>query len=282
MKILVTGGNGFIGTNLIRVLVTEGHEVVSIDDLSIGSENNEIREAAYIHEDIEKVAYFDGTDVDVVFHLAALSRIQPSLKYPSEYFRVNTKGTEIVADWATQYGVKMIYAGSSSVHSGPLSSPYATYKALGENIVQMHNTVFGLDAHIVRFYNVYGPVEMEEGDFASLIGKWYGKVKNKEPLEIVGDGNQTRDFTHVFDIVDGLIKVMNYTKTDNNIWELGVGMPYSVNEVADLFKEKFKCETTHIEDQHGNYKESYRVNDKAIELLEWSPKHSLPEYIQSL
>lgn len=282
MKILVTGGNGFIGSNLIRRLSAEGHEVVSIDDLSNGSENNEIRRAAYMYEDIEKVSYFDGTEVDVCFHLAALSRIQPSFKYPSEFFRVNTKGTEIVADWATQYGVKLIYAGSSSVHNNPLNSPYATYKALGENIVQMHKEVFGLDAHIARFYNVYGPLEKEEGDFTSVIGKWLGNIKRKEPIQIVGTGQQTRDFTYIDDIVEGLIKVMEYNKTDNNVWELGTGMPYSILEVAEMFKDKFGCEVEFVDNQPGNYKDSYRTNDKAIELLDWRPKNTLQDYIKSL
>jgi len=282
MKILVTGGNGFIGSNLIRRLTKDGHEVVSIDDLTNGSENNEVREALYLYEDIEKVSYFEGTEVDVVFHLAALSRIQPSFKYPSEFFRVNTKGTEIVADWASQYNVKMIYAGSSSIHQGALTSPYATYKGLGENIVQMYKTVYGLDAHIARFYNVYGPLEKEEGEFASLIGKWYGNVRNKENITIVGDGKQTRDFTHVDDVVEGLIKIMNYGKLDNNVWELGTGLPYSVEEVADMFIEKFNCKADYAADQHGNYKESYRTDNKAIELLDWTPSDRLKEYIKGL
>tara|TARA_B110000285_G_scaffold103923_1_gene118321 strand:- start:116 stop:964 length:849 start_codon:yes stop_codon:yes gene_type:complete len=282
MKILVTGGNGFIGSNLIRVLTGFGHEVVSIDDLSNGSENNQVREAAYMHDDIEKVAYFDGSDVDVVFHLAALSRIQPSFKYPSEYFRVNVKGTEILADWAAEYGIKMIYAGSSSVHNDPLNSPYATYKALGENIVQMYNKCFGLDAHIARFYNVYGPLEIEDGEFASLIGKWYGNVKRKEKIAIVGTGEQSRDFTHVDDIVDGLIRIMNYNKTDNNVWELGTGYPYKVSEVAEMFKEKFNCEIEYIDNEPGNYKESFRVNNQAVDLLEWNPREKLEEYIKRI
>jgi UDP-glucose 4-epimerase len=282
MKILVTGGNGFIGSNLIKVLASKGHEIVSIDDLSNGSQNNEIREAVYIHDDIEKVGYFDGTDVDVVFHLAALSRIQPSFKYPSEFFRVNVKGTEIVADWATQYGVKMIYAGSSSVHNDPLNSPYATYKGIAENIVQMHAKSLGLDAHIARFYNVYGPLEIEDGEFASLIGKWLGNTKRKEKISVVGTGEQTRDFTHVDDIVDGLIKIMEYGKVDNNVWELGTGTPYSVNEVAEMFKTKFKCEVEYVDNQPGNYKQSYRVNDKAIELLDWEPTKNLQDYINGL
>lgn len=282
MKILVTGGNGFIGSNLIRELVKLKHEVVSIDDLSNGSENNEVREAAYMYEDIEKVAYFDGTDVDVVFHLAALSRIQPSFKYPSEFFRINVKGTEIVADWATQYGIKMIYAGSSSVHQDPLNSPYATYKATGENIVQMYNKSFGLDAHIARFYNVYGPLEREEGEFSSVIGKWLGNVKRKENITITGSGEQSRDFTHVFDIVDALIKLMEYNKTDNNVWELGTGYPYKISEVADMFVSKFNCKVDYEDNQPGNYKESYRVNDKAIELLNWKPQGELKKYIDSL
>lgn len=282
MKILVTGGNGFIGANLISALSAQGHEVVSIDDLSTGKEINEVRKAAYLYEDIEKVAYFDGTEVDVVFHLAALSRIQPSFKYPGEYFRVNVKGTEIVADWAKQYNVKMIYAGSSSIHQGTVLSPYATYKAMGESVVQMYKYSFGLNAHIARFYNVYGPLEIEEGEFASLFGVWKKAMKNKEPLPIVGDGEQVRDYTFVDDIVDGLIRIMNYEGKENNIWELGTGFTYSVNELAFLFNQKYKKGTTSIPDQPGNYRESHRKDDKALEILGWEPKDRVPEYISSL
>lgn len=282
MKIVVTGGNGFIGSNLIRRLSAEGHEVVSIDDLSNGKETNEVRKASYLYEDIEQLAYFEGSDVDVIFHLAALSRIQPSFKYPSEFFRVNTKGTEIVADWAAQYNVKVIYAGSSSIHQGALLSPYATYKALGETILQMYRKVYGLDAHIARFYNVYGPLESTEGEFSSLIGKWYGKVKNGEFLEVVGTGEQSRDFTFVDDIVDGLVKIMNYAGKDNHVWELGTGMTYTINEVALMFKEKFDCQIQHVKDQPGNYKTSYRRDDKALDLLKWKPKDILAQYIKNL
>lgn len=282
MKILVTGGNGFIGANLVSALSAQGHEVVSIDDLSTGKEINEVRKAAYLYEDIEKVAYFDGTEVDVVFHLAALSRIQPSFKYPGEYFRVNVKGTEIVADWAKQYNVKMIYAGSSSIHQGTVLSPYATYKAMGESVVQMYKYSFGLNAHIARFYNVYGPLEIEEGEFASLFGVWKNAMKNKEPLPIVGDGEQVRDYTFVDDIVDGLIRIMNYEGKENNIWELGTGFTYSVNELAFLFNQKYKKGTTNIPDQPGNYRESYRKDNKALEILGWEPKDRIPEYISSL
>lgn len=282
MKIVVTGGNGFIGANLIRALTAQKHDVISIDDLSNGKEINEVRLASYMYEDIERIAYFDGSDVDVIFHLAALSRITPSFKYPSEYFRVNTKGTEVVADWANQYGVKMIYAGSSSIHQGMSSSPYATYKALGEAIVSMYRNSFGLDGHIARFYNVYGPLEIQEGEFASLFGRWRQCMKENKPLPIVGDGEQSRDFTFVDDIVDALIKIMHYEKKDNHIWELGTGVVHTVNEIAYLFEQKYKGGTVNLPNIPGNYRESYRRDDKALQLLGWEPKNRVPEYISSI
>lgn len=282
MKILVTGGNGFIGSNLVRALCARGHQVVSIDDLSTGKEINETRTAAYLYEDIEKVQYYDGTEVDVIFHLAALARIRPSFKYPSEYFRVNVKGTEIVADWAKNYQVKMIYAGSSSIHNNPFSSPYAAYKAIGENIVNMYRTSYNLDAHIARFYNVYGPNEIEEGEYASLLGIWRSMMKKNHPLPIIGDGEQVRDFTFVDDIVDGLLRIMDYEGKDNHIWELGTGFTYSVNELARLFGQKYKGGTITLPDVPGNYRESYRMDDKAIDILGWEPKNRIPEYISSL
>ena len=208
--------------------------------------------------------------------------MQPSFKYPGEYFRVNVKGTEVVADWAKQYNVKMIYAGSSSIHQGSVLSPYATYKAMGESIVQMYKYSLGLNAHIARFYNVYGPMEIEEGEFASLFGVWKNAMKNNKPLPIVGDGEQTRDYTFVDDIVDGLIRIMDYEGNENNVWELGTGFTYTINELAFLFEQKYKGGTITIPDQPGNYRESYRKDNKALELLGWEPKDSISSYISSL
>ena len=166
MKILVTGGAGFIGTNLIKKLLNEGHEVHSLDNYDSGLIENEIEGCNYITGDIEQLLYWRGDKFDLCYHLAALSRIQPSFENPTETFRINVIGTQVVADWAKHNDVKVIYAGSSSRWHDPFQSPYACYKHMGEEVLKMYKKVYGIKAEIARFYNVYGPSEVVNGDWA--------------------------------------------------------------------------------------------------------------------
>lgn len=168
-KILVTGGAGFIGVNLIKRLKEEGHRVVSLDNYDSGLEANHIEGVKYINADIETIEYLKG-DYDLVYHLAALSRIQPSFEDPTETYRVNVTGTRAVADWARVNNIKVVYAGSSSRWHDPYQSPYACFKHMGEEIFKLYRKVYDLDAEICRFYNVYGPNEIVDGDWAAVIG----------------------------------------------------------------------------------------------------------------
>lgn len=284
MKVMVTGGAGFIGTNLIKRLKKEGHEIISLDNYDSGVIENHIENVKYINADIETIEYIKGDDFDVCFHLAALSRIQPSFENPTDTFRVNVRGTEAVMEWARHNDVKIVYAGSSSKHHNPADSPYAMYKYLGEEVCRLYKATYNVDVEIARFYNVYGPDEVIEGDWAAVIGIWRRQVRDGETITIVGDGEQRRDFTHVEDIVDALYK-MAHTKTSLDIvdaFELGTGINYSMNEVYTMFKEKFSTECMYIPDQKGNYRETLRENDTACELLDWKPKDRLKEYIDSL
>ena len=288
MRILVTGGAGFVGTNLIKRLIKEGHDVHSLDNYNSGKEENHIEGATYHDCDIEQITQWKNrnnaelNEFDLCFHIAALSRIQPSFINPSETFRVNTKGTEAVLDWARQNKVKVIYAGSSSRWHDHTISPYATSKYLGEELCKMYKKCFNLEVEICRFYNVYGPYEIVEGNQAAIIGVWRNQINNNEPLTIVGDGGQRRDFTHVDDIVDGLYKVSLSNVKHNDAWELGTGINYSINEVCQMFKDKFKVESTHIKDQSGNYRQTLRKNDHALEILDWKPQDRLLYYINKL
>jgi UDP-glucose 4-epimerase len=282
MKILVTGGNGFVGSNLIKRLVSEGHSVVSLDDLSTGLKEYEVEGCNYYYGDIEHLLYWKGDGFDLCYHLAALSRIQPSFNDPMETFRVNTGGTQMVAEWAKQNNVKVVYAGSSSKWGDFSLSPYATSKKLGEDVLKMYRKVYGCNFEIARFYNVYGPNELVDGTWAALIGIWRSQIKNGLPLTIVSDGEQRRDFTHIIDIVDGLIKIGFGNETHDDAWELGTGRNYSINEVYQMFKEKFGVDKTHIPDQMGNYRTSQRVNNDTIERLGWNPEDRLKNYILSL
>ena len=148
MKIMVTGGAGFIGANLIERLVKEGHEVVSLDNYDSGLEENHIEGAKYENGDIEMIEYIKGESFDLCFHLAALSRIQPSFENPTETFRVNVRGTEAVMEWARHNNVKVVYAGSSSKHHDPTISPYAMYKYLGEEVCKLYKKTFEVDVEI--------------------------------------------------------------------------------------------------------------------------------------
>jgi len=282
MKILVTGGAGFIGTNLIKRLLIEGHEVHSLDNYDSGLVENHIDGCNYISGDIEQIEYWRGDKFDLCYHLAALSRIQPSFENPVETFRVNTTASLAVADWAKYNNVKVVYAGSSSRWHDPFQSPYACFKHMGEEIFKLYKKVYNLDVEICRFYNVYGPNEIVDGDWAAVIGIWRRQVKNGEKITIVGDGEQRRDFTHVDDIVDGLFKIGIGSEKHEDAWELGTGVNYSINEVYEMFKEKFGIESIHIPDQKGNYRKTLRENDDALNRLGWKPQNRLKEYIKGL
>ena len=282
MKILVTGALGFVGSNLCKRLISEGHSVYGLDNYEIGTKENEVEGVRYFPWDIEQIIYSNGTEIDIVFHLAALSRIQPSFEQPSETFRVNTAGTEAVCEWARQFNVKVVYAGSSSQWHNPFKSPYALYKKLGEDVCKLYRQVYNMDIEIARFYNVYGDGEITDGKWAAVIGKWRGMVNNGEPITIVGDGEQRRDFTHIDDIVDGLMRIGFGTEKHEDAWELGTGHNYSLNEVADMFIQKFGCEKIYIPNQNGNYRETLRVNTDAINRLGWNPTDKLKEYINNL
>lgn len=282
MKILVTGGAGFIGTNLIKRLIKEGHEVHSLDNYDSGLKENEQEGCNYVVGDIEQIEYWKGDSFDLVYHLAALSRIQPSFEDPTETFRVNTNGTRAVAEFAKHNNVKVVYAGSSSKWHDPLQSPYAAFKHMGEEILQLYKKAFNLNVEICRFYNVYGPHEIVEGDWAAVIGIWRRQVRDGEKITIVGDGEQRRDFTHVDDIVDALLKVGMGTESHEDAWELGTGINYSINEVYQMFKEKFKVDSINIPDQKGNYRKTLRENNDTLERLSWKPEDRLREYINSL
>lgn len=283
MRILITGGAGFVGTNLISRLLKENHKVYSLDNYSIGKIENHVKGATYINGDILQINDLIKKKFELCFHLAGLSRIQPSFENPYETFEVNTKGTLAILEWARKNSVKVIYSGSSSKHHNPFISPYATFKYLGEEICKLYRETFNIKVEIVRFYNVYGPFEIIDGDWAAVIGKWRGQIQRKEPITIVGDGEQKRDFTHVDDIVDGLIKIANSSIYNPDGWELGTGQNYSINEVYDLFNSRFKnIEKIYIPNQKGNYKETLREDKKALEVLGWDPKDRLKEYILNL
>jgi UDP-glucose 4-epimerase len=280
-KILVTGGVGFIGSNLIKALYSQNFNIVSLDNYSTGSINNEMEGVRYINNDIENIDDIEN-DFDICFHLAAQSRVQPSFEDPRKSFNVNVLGTLKVIEWGKKNNIKIIYAGSSSKHHQPADSPYAMYKFLGEQVCKLYQTSYNVNIEIARFYNVYGPGENMDEKYGNVIGIWRSKVSKGELLPIVGDGNQKRDFIHVDDIVDGLIKIGLSELHHTDAWELGMGINYSINQVFSYFRSKFNVEAKHVPDQPGNYKETLRENNDTLKLLKWNPVDRLKEYINQL
>ena len=282
--VLVTGGCGFIGYALTKELILKGYEVDVIDNLSIGKEAKDVSElgANFIGGDIRAMDNIAPKNYKYIFHLAALSRIQPSFKNPNLTFSVNVDGTKQVAEYAYKTKAKLIYAGSSSHWHNPMLSPYAMTKHMGEEWIKMFKEAFNLDVQIARFYNVYGPGELVESDMSAVIGLWRGQREKNYPITIIGDGEQRRDFTYIDDIVDGLIRIAESDKQHEDAWELGTGKNYSINEVADMFIKRLNCVKVYMSEQKGNYRETIRVNDDAINRLGWQPQDRLENYIKSL
>jgi len=281
-KVLVTGGCGFIGYALTKELLRRGYKVDIIDNLYIGREAKIPEGSNFLGGDVRAMENIPVKEYKYVFHLAALSRIQPSFEAEHLSLSVNTVGTVEVARYAKKTNAKLIYAGSSSRHHDPMLSPYALTKHMGEEWIKMLKGVYGFNAEIVRFYNVYGPGELVDSHMAAVIGVWRAQVRKNYPITIIGDGEQRRDFTYVDDIVDGLIRVAESNEKHEDAWELGTGKNYSINEVADMFIEKFKCVKVYMSEQKGNYRETIRINNDAIERLGWQPIDCLKEYINSL
>ena len=273
MKAVVTGASGFIGSNLTKELTKRGYSVYTIDNKP---ENDSL--GKYNVNKIWKLIH----NPDVIFHLAAQSRVQPSFDDPRRSFDDNVKGTLSVLEWAHKQNCKVVYAGSSSKHHNPYDSPYATTKMMGEELCFMYRECFDLDVEVARFYNVYGPGEALDPTNGNVIGIWRWCIENGYNPSIVGDGEQRRDFIDVRDIVDGLIKIAESPNTHVDAWELGTGVNHSINELALMFKDKYECEFSYIEDQKGNYRETLNTNTDANERLGWQPKHKLEQYIKSL
>jgi len=276
-KVLVTGGLGFIGYNLVKRLLKKGYNITVIDNLSSDSSNinNKHEGVKYIIDDInnlENVKYKD-LDFDVIFHLAALARIQPSFKDPVLYFKSNIMGTVQVCELARRCNAKIVYAASSSAYGGPKLNPYAFAKYTGEETLIMYSQLYNVSTVSARFFNVYGDRQPTQGTYATLIGIFERQYKTAQPLTITGDGEQRRDFTHVYDICDGLICLSNH-EFQGDIFNLGTGNNFSVNEIAAIFNTK----TTYIPSRPGEARTTLADISKTKK-YGYNPKQSIESYI---
>jgi len=298
MRALVTGGCGFVGTNLIKRLSNNNHVeyreniIASIDNYSTGLAENEIDcpGVKYFGGDISKITDYSDMieDCDIIFHLAARARIQPSFKTPTQSFESNVAGTQNILEWARQNGnIPVVYAGSSSKHGDLYSNPYSFTKWQGEQLCEMYANVYDLAVTICRFYNVYGPHQLTDGDYCTVLGIFESLYKKDKPLTITGDGEQRRDFTHVDDIVDGLVRcytsMLNSRYSANyyerfNEFELGRGKNYSINEIADAFGEDYPRQ--YVFALPGEMRETLCTDTEAKEKLDWQPTRDVIEYIR--
>lgn len=291
MKLLVTGGAGFIGSHLVDKLIDLGHIVTCIDDQS-STCNEEFywNDKAYnVKASISQYKVLKNCmkGVDYVFHLAAHSRIQPALLNPLECIDVNVLGTANVLQAARECGVKkVIYSSTSSsyglknqpplVETMPTDclNPYSVSKVAGEELCRMYSELFGLDTITLRYFNVYGDRQPLKGAYAPVVGLFQEQKKSGESLTIVGDGKQRRDFTHVDDVVDANIKCMN--DVSNEIINIGTGVNYSVQELADIISD----DQIYINERPGECRETLACNSKARSLLGWTPTVNIMDWLR--
>ena len=292
-KAIVTGGAGFIGSNLVDKLIEQGVEVTILDNLSTGKEENINPKAKFINCDISTASEIDMlfyiNGADVVFHLAALARVQPSIKDPISFNEVNVKGTLNVLLAAHKAKVKrVVYSDSSSCyvnatkfptpeeHSTNPLSPYGLQKYVGEQYCKMFSEVYNLDTVSLRYFNVYGERMNLEGAYCLVLGIFAQKMLEGKPLTINNDGEQRRDFTYVGDVVEANILAATHKEPLNGeAFNIGNGKEFTVNEIADMLGG---------EKQYGNKViEPFRTladNSKALLMLNWDPKGDLPTWVE--
>ena len=302
MKALVTGGAGFIGSNLVDYLVSEGHEVITVDDESAECNdqffwNKDSRKVVVDVTDWEKLAEVfkteqeSGSAIDCVFHLAAESRIQPTLDRPQRACEVNFVGTCNVLQAARLYGVKrLVYSSTSSSyglkHKPPLVetmdrdclNPYSVTKVAAEDLCKMYYTLWGLETVILRYFNVYGERQPIRGQYAPVVGIFLRQKMASESMTIVGDGLQRRDFTNVRDVVSA--NYLSATATDEEalgqVFNVGTGTNHSVLELSELVGG----DHVFIPERTGEASTTLADIDKIRGVLGWEPTVKLEDWIK--
>ena len=300
MKSIVTGGCGFIGSHIADRLLSEGHEVVVIDNLSTGRLENLAHvqgndRLSIVEADIcdhARIApLFDG--VDWVFHMAALADIVPSIQRPGDYFHSNVDGTFSVLQAAAAAGVRrFLYTASSSCYGIPDAFPtdeeadirpeypYALTKRLGEELALHWAKVYHLPVVSLCLFNVYGPRSRTSGTYGAVFGVFLGQKLAGKPYTVVGTGEQTRDFTYVADIVDAFLAAANSDVVGER-FNVGSGHTYSVNRLVELLGGK-DAEVVHIPRRPGEPDCTWADTAKICRMLGWQPKVTLEEGVQHI
>lgn len=293
IKVIVTGGAGFIGSHLAEKLVNEGYEVVVLDNLYQGKRDRVPEGATLVVEDIRNyeamVKIFKGADT--VFHLAAIPRVPFSIEYPSETNEVNITGTLNVLRAAKDAGVRrVVYSASSSAYGEqsilPLTEdmipmpihPYGIQKYTGELYCKTFSTVYNLETVCLRYFNVYGPHQDPNGPYAGVVVKFLKAKKEGRPLTIIGDGLQSRDFTHVTDVVNANILAMKSKNVGlGDVLNVGYGKNITVLDLAKIIGGDIVHEPARNEAKH-----SLADITKIKKLLDWKPKVAIEEGLKDL
>ena len=277
--ILVTGGAGFIGSHLCRRLVKDGHRVISLDNYFSGSKGNHVAGVDYREghsKNIEKLV--PETDIDLVYHLGEYARVEISLTEPDVVWDLNVLGTFRVFEFWRKRKCKLVYAGSSTKFGdsglGRDQSPYAWTKAINTELVCNYGAWYGLPYAIAYFYNVFGPGERAD-KYGTVVEIFRQKFLKGEPLSVVSPGTQKRNFTHVDDIVEGLVLIGE--KGEGDEFGLGNKHMYSILELAKLFDAK----TVMLPERPGNRTES-SIDTSRSEALGWKPKRQLADYVRDI
>jgi len=296
VKSLVTGGAGFIGSNLVDQLVKKKHKVIVLDNFSTGRRSNLSHHAKekvkVIKVDISKNNYLDKyfKGVNYVFHLAGIADIVPSIENPSKYFDSNVVGTLNVVQASKNAKIKkFIYAASASCYGIPdkfpikesakinTMYPYAFTKWQAEELIMHWRKIYNFPAISIRFFNAYGPRSRTSGAYGAVFGVFLAQKLANKPLTIVGNGNQTRDFVHVYDLVNGIIKAA-LSKKVGKIYNIGGGKEVKVNKISKLIGGK----TIHIPKRPGEPSRSLADITKIKKDLNWRPKITIEEGVKNL
>lgn len=292
LKIIVTGGAGFIGSHLVERLLKDGHQVTVIDNYSTGRPKNLKHLQGFDTLSIQEcdIVSFRAIErffknVDWVFHVAALADIVPSIERPRDYYQTNVYGTFNVLEACRKYGIKrFIYTASSSCYGIPdeyptletaeirPQYPYALTKYLGEEIVMHWCQVYSLPSVSLRFFNVYGLRSRTSGTYGAVFGVFLAQKLAGKPFTVVGDGKQTRDFTFVTDVVDAMVKAAD-SDLSKEIINIGSDNTYSVNRLVELLGGN----VIYLPKRPGEPDCTLANIIKAKKLLNWEPKISFEE-----
>lgn len=286
MNILITGGSGFIGSNLIKALLNKYSDILiySIDNYLTGSKNNETtdKRITYINNstvNINNILELKKIKFQLVYHFGEYSRISTSFSEPYVVFENNLTGTYQVLEFCRINKCKLIYSGSTSIFGNNMkdqhSSPYSWSKAKNIELIKNYSNWFNLQYTIVYFSNVYGSGQISKGKYATVIGIFENQYKHNKKLTVVKPGTQTRDFTHIDDTIDGILNASIGYYGDGFV--IRTGQQYSILEVAKMFKKEY----IFIDEQKGNRNQSSGDMTKMLK-IGWKSKYNLKDYINNI